>query len=51
MKTIILTTGVKIQQDFNDNIVTVYSPYMNFEIYNLSISKNMSWSPFIKHVL
>jgi len=46
-----LATGVKIEQDINDNIIDVNSPYMNFKIYNWSITEKLKWSPFKKHEL
>ena len=51
MKTIMLATGVKTEQNINDNIIAVYSPYMNFSIYNWSITEKLKWSPFKKHTL
>lgn len=35
MKTITLNTGIKITQDSNGNIKTLYSPYVN-EVYNMT---------------
>ena len=46
MQTIMLAAGEKIEQVW-DNTVAVYSPYINFKMYNLSITKKIKWSPII----
>jgi hypothetical protein len=50
-KTIVLSTGVRIEQDKNGNIVSISSPYMNYNIYNWSLSKKTPWNKIKTHEL
>lgn len=51
MKTIELRTGVKIEHDKNENIVSVFSPYMDYSIFNWSLAKKTPWIKTKRHDL